>query len=234
MTILCSFSAGGIGGTLSIEVLGVDRLSRELRGKLLVEEFAVLKLVRLIRTLCGLCLIFCRVEALLDGLGGLFEDDTGLGFSISGTLIADCSGLTDLMLLSFMACESPDSPLSSVAFLVFLLGDGDLDEAIHDLRANVTNDSDTVFVLSRAFLGIAGTGGISLGIGLSSSDGSNLSGDPFICCIQDLGRFHEFRLLMSFGRSSFEAGFGTTPSATVIPPSFPFAYVGDGSAEATR
>lgn len=45
----------GIGGILSVEVLGVlvERLSTELLGRLLVEEFAEARLVKLISTLCG-------------------------------------------------------------------------------------------------------------------------------------------------------------------------------------
>ena len=67
----------GGGGTLSVEVLGVDLLSKELRGRLLAEEFVELKFVKFMRTLAGLCLIFLNVVALRCNLGGLSVEVVG-------------------------------------------------------------------------------------------------------------------------------------------------------------
>jgi hypothetical protein len=88
------------------------------------------------------------------------------------------------------------------------IGDGDLDEFIHDFLANVANDSDTIFVLlSRIALEIEGTGGASLGVVVTNSEESCLSGEPFTLEIHDLGRATRDFLLpvrSSFGRSSFD------------------------------
>ena len=80
----CGFSLVGSGGTLSVDVLGVERLSVELLGKLLVEEFVDAKVVKFISTLCGLCLIFCIVKDVREGLGGLDPGLTGLIVSTLG------------------------------------------------------------------------------------------------------------------------------------------------------
>lgn len=53
-----SMSSDGTGGTLSEEVLGVERLSSEALGRLLAEELEELKVVKFMRTLCGLRFIF--------------------------------------------------------------------------------------------------------------------------------------------------------------------------------
>jgi hypothetical protein len=89
-------------------------------------------------------------------------------------------------------------------------GDGDLEEVIHDFRANVANDSDTVFVLlSRAALDIAGTGGASLGVEFPNSAAFCRSGEPpFTLLIHDFGRATRDFLLpsrSSFGLSSFDS-----------------------------
>ena len=80
----CGLSVEGTGGTLSVEVLGVERLSVELLGKLLVEELVEGKVVRFISTLCGLCLIFCMVKDVREIFGGLEAGLTGLVFSDLG------------------------------------------------------------------------------------------------------------------------------------------------------
>jgi hypothetical protein len=221
---------------LSIDVLGVDRLSKELRGKLLVEEFAVW-LVAFIKTLCGLCLNFCKVEDVREGgFVGVLVGLVGPGFSILRVWFIDFRGLEEETVLA-VTFPVP-SPVCSVdPFPVFRLGDGDLDEAIHDFRAKVAKDSDTVFDLSREALGSEGTGGMALGGMLSSSGASILSGDPFTRCIQDLGRAtKDFRLptCANFGRSSFEGNLVVCSSVvgTLLP--LLLGYVGEGSTEATR
>lgn len=69
---LWSFSAEGAfgrGGTLSVDVLGVDLLSVKLLGRLLVDEFAEV-LVTFKSILCGLCFSLMKAELVLVGLGG--------------------------------------------------------------------------------------------------------------------------------------------------------------------
>jgi hypothetical protein len=96
----------GRGGILSVEVLGVDLLSSELRGKLLVDELAELKVVKFISTLCGLDLIFNRVVELLAGcFGGLSEILAGVGFSIFGVAIVR-RGLDDETVLAVFDVSS--------------------------------------------------------------------------------------------------------------------------------
>ena len=70
---------------MSVEVLGVDLLSVELLGKLLVDELAEVKVVKFISTLCGLDLIFDKAVELRTGcFGGLSETLTCAGLSIFG------------------------------------------------------------------------------------------------------------------------------------------------------
>lgn len=165
----------GSGGTLSIEVLGVDLLSIELPGRLLVDELTEPK-PPIPNILLGLCLIFRRVEFLFTG-GGLD------GLSVSSTVWSNFAGMTaggaSMVVAIFDGSSLLPSP--SICFPAFrLLGDGDLDDdEIHDFRANVANDSDTDFVLSLEALGICGTGGASSGIELAYSGAGCLSGDPF-------------------------------------------------------
>jgi hypothetical protein len=229
-----SFSDVVIGGNLSIEVLGVERFSTELLGRLLVEEFAELKVVKFISTLCGLDLIFCKVVDAREGcFAGLSDCLTGVGFSNFGGGSKDRRGLDDERALAVIFGESSCSPLCSVSFPLFRLGDGDLDEEIHDLRANVANDSDTVFVLSRGALEIEGTGGISLELVWRDS-GLCLSGDPFTRCIQDFGRAtKDFRLptRSSLGRSSFDMLWLSLPSFSDFVLWF---FSGDGSGESAE
>jgi hypothetical protein len=232
---LWSFSTVGIGGTLSVEVLGVDRLSVELLGKLLVEELAEVNVVKLMSTLCGLCLIFSKVDVLrARGFGGLSEVWIGVCcFSNLGGGSNDLRGLEDVTVLAVIFGVSSCFPSCSVSLPLLAFGDGDLDEAIHDFR-NVANDSDTVLVLSRGDLEIEGTGGISLGVISTSSGDSVLSGDPFTRCIQDLGRVAKDFFLptrSSFGRSSFVRRFPSFPLLTLFwsPRGF-----GETSAETTR
>jgi hypothetical protein len=60
---------------LSVEVLGVERLSSELRGRLLDEELEEVKVVKLRSTLCGLRFIFWKVDSVRERpLAGLVED----------------------------------------------------------------------------------------------------------------------------------------------------------------
>lgn len=58
MESLGSVLSDGTGGTLSVEVLGVERLSNELPGKLLAEELEEANVVKFMSTLCGLRFIF--------------------------------------------------------------------------------------------------------------------------------------------------------------------------------
>ena len=214
----------------------MDLLSRELRGKLLVEEFAVLN-VKFMSTLCGLCLNFCRVEVVREGFGGLLASLAGLGISRFVPSIVERRWLGDEAFEIVIFGGAPFSPLRSTSFPVFRFGDGDLDEEIHDFRAKVANDSDTVFVLSRGGLEIVGNGGASVGVVLSGSGDSRLSGDPFTRCIQDLGRaVNDFRLptLSSFGRSSFVSRLVPWPLVSEFPLSLFFTNVGKGATEATR
>jgi hypothetical protein len=206
----------GSGGTLSVEVLGVDLLSVELLGRLLVDELAELKVVKFMSTLCGLDLIFDRVVELRTGcLGGLSETLTGTEFSIFGGTIVR-RGLEDETVLADFEASSV-FPSRSPSFPIFRLGDGDLDDVIHDFLANVANDSDTVLVFSREALEIGGTGGMLLGDVLTASEGSCLSGDPFTLCIQDFGRAtKDFLLptLSSLGLSSLVRRLPIFPSFT--------------------
>jgi hypothetical protein len=92
--------------TLSVDVLGVDLLSRELLGKLLDEELLELKVVKFMRTLCGLCFSFCMVVgARRRPFGGLSEDLEGEGLSsfVGGT--ADRLG--EFIRLSVILDKSP-------------------------------------------------------------------------------------------------------------------------------
>lgn len=118
-------------------------MSIELRGKLLVDEFVVVKPVKLRSTLCGRALIFCKVDALLDGFGGLSEslgsgNLAGLGTSRVGTAIEDLRGLSfaSTFTLTVFFGVLPASMTCSDA----LRGDGDLEVDIHDFRAKVAND----------------------------------------------------------------------------------------------
>tara|TARA_R110002060_G_scaffold10854_1_gene15956 strand:- start:252 stop:788 length:537 start_codon:yes stop_codon:yes gene_type:complete len=167
----------GRAGTLSIEVLGVDLLSKELLGKLLVDEFVELKFVKVIRTLAGLCLIFWNVVG--RGFVGLLVDTVGGTFSNFGGGFTDRLDVNGLPVILFSAADFPSFSTSRGGFR--LLGDGDLEEEIHDFRAKVANDSDTVFVLlslSRIDLEIAGTGGASPGVVTLDSEGFCRSGEP--------------------------------------------------------
>jgi len=156
-----NFSSGGSGGTLSVDVLGVDRLSSELLGKLLVEEFVEVKVVKLISTLWGLCLIFWKVDVLRNNFEGLIASIAGLGFSICGCITEDPRGLEDDTVLGFIFEDSAYSLTGSESLGTLRFGDGDLDEAIHDFLAKVAKDSVTVLLLSRAALGSVGTGGMT-------------------------------------------------------------------------
>jgi hypothetical protein len=65
-----------------VDVLGVDLLSIELLGRLLAEELLELKVVKFMRTLCGLCFSFCMaVGAFRSPFGELSEDLVGEGLS---------------------------------------------------------------------------------------------------------------------------------------------------------
>lgn len=151
---------------MSVEVLGVDRLSKELRGKLLVDELAELKVVKLMRTLVGLCLIFWKVPA-RELFEGLSERAAAEGLSSFGEGLAD--KLVEIGLPVILE-STTGRPSLSVSFPILRLGDGDLDEDIHDFLANVANDSETVLVLlSLVSLEIEGTGGTSLGVGITDS-----------------------------------------------------------------
>lgn len=165
----------GSGGTLSIEVLGVDLLSIELPGRLLVDELTEPKLP-IPSMLVGLCLIFRRVEFLFTG-GGFDR------LSVSSTVWSNFAGTTAGGARIVVAIFDGPSclPSSSICFPAFrLLGDGDLDDdEIQDFRANVAKDSDTDFVLSLEALEICGTGGTSSGVELGYSGAGFLSGDPF-------------------------------------------------------
>lgn len=80
---VCNFSIAFGSGTLSVlsvDVRGVDRLSRELRGKELVDEFAEDMLVMVISTLAGFGFLF---KNLLVGLSDVFEV---VDFSSMGTV----------------------------------------------------------------------------------------------------------------------------------------------------
>ena len=223
-----------MGGTLSVEVLGVDRLSVELLGKLLVEELAEANVVKLMSTLCGLCLIFSKVEVLrARGFGGLSEVLPGACFSNLGGGSKDRRGLDDVTVLAVIFEVSSCIPSCSVSFPRLGFGDGDLDEAIHDFR-NVANDSDTDLVLSRGDLEIEGTGGISADVVLPRSGELFLSGDPFTRCIQDLGRAAKDFLLptrSSSGRFSLDRRFPSFPPLAMLSHSREFD---ETSAETTR
>ena len=178
---LCSISVGsglGTGGTLSVEVRGVD-LSMEL-GKLLVEEFAEVKLVKFISTLCGLCFNLCRVVVLRNtGFGGLLETSEIMGFSSLGEFAIFNGGAS----VPFASSLSFLSPVG------IRFGDGDLDVDIQDFRAKVAKDSDTdILLVSRTDLGIVGTGGTSTGLITTGSEMPGRSGELLTLCIQDLGR----------------------------------------------
>lgn len=183
--------------TLSVDVLGVDRLSVELLGRLLVEELVELNVVKLMSTLCGLG--FSLFNVMLErwrGLGGLSGSFFVLGTS---SCVKDSRLAVNFEFSVFCA-------VFSASFEVFRLGEGDLELFIHDFLANVANDSDTVFVLlSLAALGIGGTGGTSSCIVVPGSLGR--SGEPFTRCIHDFGRAtNDFLLptLSGLGRSSLD------------------------------
>lgn len=196
----------GRGGTLSVDVRGVDLLSIELLGKLLVEELAEFgTAARFMKTLAGLCFIFWKVER-------------GRGFGSKAPIPRSCSALVGVFgrrlgepgLAGILEATTSFPSLSG--FLVkFRFGDGDLEGLIHDLRAKVANDSVTVFVLpSRICLEIAGTGGASLGVVTTDSEEFWRSGEPRTFCIQDLGRATKdflLPILSNFGRSSFVSRF---------------------------
>lgn len=66
---------------MSVDVRGVDLLSIELLGKLLVDELAELKVVKLVSTLCGLDLILDSVfELRTVCFGALSATLAGAGF----------------------------------------------------------------------------------------------------------------------------------------------------------
>ena len=138
-----------------MDVLGVDLLSIELLGRLLDEELLELKVVKFMRTLCGLCFNFCIVVgARRSPFGGLSEDLGGEGLSsfVGGTTdrLDDAIGLPVIFEPPAYCPSSSECCWSLIRF-----GDGDLEEVIHDFRANVANDSDTDFVLlSRTALEI--------------------------------------------------------------------------------
>jgi hypothetical protein len=195
----------GSGGTLSIEVLGVDRVSIELPGRLLADELVDAKFFKLIITLCGLCFVFpADGPDLVEGTVRfsavwLRRDLSNLGL---GTIERRRLGV--MLPVDF---ESFARPSSSVLLSTVRFGDGDLDDVIHDLRANVANDSDrgfALFSLSRVALVIVGTGGASNGVVFDTSEECR-SGDLLARCIQDFGRAtKDFLLptLSNFGLSS--------------------------------
>ena len=87
-------SSAGTGGTLSVEVLGVERLSNELLGRLLVEELEELKVVKLMSTLCGLRFIFWNVDSDRErAFGGLVEDLARTGLSNCGGAVGERRGV---------------------------------------------------------------------------------------------------------------------------------------------
>jgi hypothetical protein len=200
----------------------------ELLGRLLVEELAELKVVKFMSTLCGLCLIFWKaVLVRLRDFGGLSEVGGRVGVSSVGMAdrLDEERGLP--VFFDSPAC----CPSFSESLWMFRIGDGDLDEFIHDFFANVANDSDTVFVLlSRIALEIEGTGGASLGVVVTDPEESCLSGEPFTLEIHDLGRATRDFLLptrSSFGRSSFD-------SLLPVFPSRPFTVCGSFGASFDR
>lgn len=146
-------------------------------------------------------------------------------------------GLDVDTVLAFMS-KFPDNSFRLFSPTRRPLGDGDLDDAFHDLRAKVANDSDTALVLSRVDLEIEGTGGTSLAIPRDGSEVSRPSDEPFVellRCIQDLGRAtRDFLLptLSCFPSSSFEGDVLTCvrPSTWAL---FSDLVVGELSAEAT-
>lgn len=159
-----------------MDVLGVDLSSIELLGNVLVEELADLKVVKFMSTLCGLDLSFCGAVKIRFDLVGLSDSFVGEDSSfVGGTTdwLADVIGLPVIF-------ESPTGcPSLSIVLLLFRFGDGDLELDIHDFRANVANDSDTVLVLlSRIDLEIGGTGGASAGVVSIKSDELRRSGLP--------------------------------------------------------
>lgn len=129
----------------------------------------------------------------------------------------DLRGLEDEIVLAEVDTSS-SRPFWSISLPVFRLGDGDLDDVIHDLRAKLANDSDTVFDLSRVALEICGTGGASMGVLLARSGGTVCSGEPLTLCIHDFGRATNDFLLpptrSKLGRSSLSR----RVSAFVTPP----------------
>lgn len=117
---------------------GVDLFSTEL-GMLLVDEFADVMFVKLINTLCGLSLIFCRVDrrliTLLEGLPLRSLDSEGgdcrTSTSASSRVVLELARST----LGFRDPEVED----------VLLGDGERDEVIQDFRANEAKEPETDF-----------------------------------------------------------------------------------------
>jgi hypothetical protein len=197
--------AGGRDGTFSTEFLGVDLLSMELLGRLLADEFVEAKDLRFMITLCGLDFVFTNVEP--DFAGGtmsvsavlLLRNLSNLGLSTMERRAGD------ILPIDF---EPARGPSSSIPSPTIRFGEGDLEEVIHDFRAKVANDSDTVLVLfsfSRVALEIVGTGGASDNVVFVGSGMFCRSGEPLTLCIQDLGRAtKDFLLpnLSSFGLSS--------------------------------
>lgn len=174
-----------------------------------MDEFAELDEVRFMSTLRGLCFILINVELAFAGFGGLSELWGDRVSSNLGRSPNDRRGVGVALLRSSTDCQ-----FLSVSFLDIRFGDGDLDEFIHDFRANVANDSDTVLVLlSRRDFEIEcteGTGGAPAGVVflvLCDSEELCLSGEvPLTLCIHDFGRATKLFLLPTrsgFGSSSF-------------------------------
>ncbi len=179
-----------------MDVLGVDWLSVELRGRLLVEELVELNVLKLKSTLCGFCFVFCNTGVGKRYLGLRSELFPRLAGS---SLVKDNWPLANLEEVVFL-------PLASKSLEVLRLGEGDLEELSHDFLANVAKDSDTVLVLlSLTDLGIEGTGGASFRIVLSLPPSPGRSGEPLTRCIHDFGRATKdflLPILSSLGRSS--------------------------------
>jgi hypothetical protein len=177
--LLRSVLSDGIGGSLSAEDLGVERLSREDLGRLAADELAELNVVKFMSTLCGLRFIFCKVDAGRGIVfGGRLEVWVGAGLSNCRDGINDRCGSDDgLLEVSFEA--SPCWPPFSASLSPLWFGDGDLDEEIHDFRAKVTNDPDTVLDLSLEGLEMKFLAGGSTDTVSVDSRAPFPSGDPF-------------------------------------------------------
>lgn len=171
-----------------------------------MDEFAELNVVKFMSTLCGLCFILINVEPVLEGFGGLSVLLVDGVFSNLGRRPNDRRGLDVALPIDFGS--STDCSSLSISFPGIRFGDGDLDEVIHDFRAKVANDSDTVLVLlSRTDLEIEGTGGAPAGVVLfCDPEGLCRSGEvPLTFCIHDLGLATKLFLLptlSNFGASS--------------------------------